>query len=196
MACIAPVYLSHAHFLDAPYYGEPWWKEPEGVYLPASKEEQHKQYGAWIGVEPTTGAVMDAHKRLQINIPIGPSAYYPKVPKLLAPVCWIEETATLNEHLANQFKGQVYLAQTLRKVVIYGGYPGGIVCLIIAAAALYFRRQMAADEKFEGDDSLLANASGPGTSDAAYTQMVDDEADVDPATLRRKSFSLRDQSSA
>lgn len=98
-----PVFMSSPHF----YQGYPGlWQAIDGL---KPQKELHQTY---LSVEPTTGIVMDAHKRLQINI----NAM--KVPFLtqtdvfaskenMLPVLYIHEFSTIDKPNAQKFKDEV-----------------------------------------------------------------------------------------
>jgi hypothetical protein len=131
----APVFISKPHFLD----GDSVYRDPFSGVAPPSVE----LHDTVIGVEPLTGVVMSAHKRLQVNVKVAQDGMlYPGVAlePLYWPVAWVDETGSISVGLAEQFKDKVYAAQTMRSATLWGGLGGAGVLLaasVITTLAFY-----------------------------------------------------------
>jgi len=119
-----PLFISKPHFLDAdPIYSE-------SVLGLSANREKHDTY---LDIEPRTGAVLGAAKRLQLN------AYlfdlfllYPNVTNVYMPVFWAEESGTLTSDLAEQFKDAIYTAENYATVGMYTGYILGSIFSLVS----------------------------------------------------------------
>uniref|UniRef100_A0A8C0MWN5 Platelet glycoprotein 4 n=2 Tax=Canis lupus familiaris TaxID=9615 RepID=A0A8C0MWN5_CANLF len=97
-----PVYISLPHFLHAsPDIGEPI----EGL---SPNEDEHTTY---LDVEPITGFTLRFAKRLQINILVKPAKKIEALKNLkrnyIVPILWLNETGTIGDEKAAQFRKQV-----------------------------------------------------------------------------------------
>lgn len=97
-----PVYISLPHFLHAsPDIGEPI----EGL---SPNEDEHSTY---LDVEPITGFTLRFAKRLQINILVKPAKKIEALKNLkrnyIVPILWLNETGTIGDEKAAQFRKQV-----------------------------------------------------------------------------------------
>ncbi|RWS04216.1 platelet glycoprotein 4-like isoform X2, partial [Dinothrombium tinctorium] len=94
----APIVTSSPHFFET----DPILLKNVGGLEPI--ESKHRAY---FDVEPVTGAVVNAARRMQINIEIKNNAEFTvmsRVRNMILPLLWIEETAAINEEMANEFK--------------------------------------------------------------------------------------------
>jgi len=116
--------LSKPHFLDA----DPFYRE-QVIGMKPNRE----LHDISINVEPITGSVFQAFKRLQINIKIQPGLFLERdVEKdLLFPVVWIEETSQISSSLAKEFRDSVYGARDLISITKYAGLISGAVLSLI-----------------------------------------------------------------
>ena len=121
-----PLFLSKPHFLDAPAY-----------QMDSADAEKHDTV---VDVEPTTGATMNAKKRLQVCIGVTNTSDYftENVTKNLIPLMWIEEGATIPEDLADDFKSTVYGAKNLKGTVSIALPSLGVLLLAGAGAGAFF----------------------------------------------------------
>jgi len=119
----APVVSSSPHLFQA-----------DPVYLNRLRglnptKELHQTF---LHLEPITGMVLEAAKRLQVNafvdnIPVW-DTYFKKFPdKLIFPVTWIEESAVLDDSTAALVRGQVtdqlHLAEAVKVTLfVFGGF--------------------------------------------------------------------------
>lgn len=81
--------MSTPHFLDA----NPKYTEMSGL-VPV--REKHETY---MDIEPMTGAILQASKKIQINLmlkPIKELSLLSKVPDMLFPLVWADEVSKRN----------------------------------------------------------------------------------------------------
>ncbi|RWS22752.1 platelet glycoprotein 4-like protein, partial [Leptotrombidium deliense] len=92
----APIITSSPHF----YGADPkLMKDVEGLTPEKSKHQ------AYVDIEPTTGAVVNAARRMQVNVEIKNSQEFPilsNVRNMILPVMWIQEVKFVIFYLLNQ----------------------------------------------------------------------------------------------
>ena len=126
MSCVsplnAPIFASMPHFLNA---DDDYRKNVTGITVPDESRD-----GSFVDVEPLTGAVVGAARRLQINVLVQNYSHLPvegffHVPGgwLMMPVFWATEEGNITAELANEFKNKVFGVTT--------GISWGIIGLII-----------------------------------------------------------------
>ncbi len=95
---------------------------------------------------------MNAAKRLQANVYLlpynhstltGVERWLPNVAQVMLPVFWVEQVGVIPDHLASEFVGSVYFAQSLSLYLQWVGFIGGSVLVLVAfvmmlAKASYF----------------------------------------------------------
>ncbi|MFV2015859.1 MAG: hypothetical protein ACC656_10545, partial [Candidatus Heimdallarchaeota archaeon] len=118
----APLFISMPHFYDADSAAS----SVEGL---SPNKEKHETR---VDIEPITGVVMSAAKRLQINFQVGPGNLFTTgIAKTdLLPIVWIEEGGSITPDLAEDFKNAVYGAQQIQQVAPITGAAVGIVLLL------------------------------------------------------------------
>ncbi|MHA1910289.1 MAG: hypothetical protein ACTSYA_01220 [Candidatus Kariarchaeaceae archaeon] len=134
----APIFLSKPHFGEC------------GTGLLGTALELDTfdldDHDTWVAVEPLTGAVLEGHKRLQVNF------IAPTTDKLLAdiqvdfrPLVWAEEAAKMTEQNAEDFKDKIYSAMDLADTLKITGLGAGLVLVGIGAVvyALVVRKSSA-----------------------------------------------------
>jgi len=123
-----PVFMSSPHF----YQGYPaLWQSFNGLH---PETDLHETY---LSIEPTTGIVMDAHKRLQINVNIQKVPYISRTDVFpeqdnFYPVLFVHEYATIDKASADRFKKEVMLPKQMITIMEYGLIGLGGLFLIIA----------------------------------------------------------------
>ncbi|XP_076446440.1 lysosome membrane protein 2-like isoform X2 [Babylonia areolata] len=121
----APVILSLPHFLD----GDPDVRNRVFGMNPNRTEHQ-----SVIDIEPMTGVVMNAAKRLQLNAYLNKTADIKDLEKLsdyvVLPILWLSESATIDDKSAKDFKSEVLLAVKVTEAVQYGLIALGVFLLI------------------------------------------------------------------
>ena len=129
-----PLFLSKPDFLDA--------DASKTSDLISGMNPNATLQDTYLDVEPNSGAVMLAAKRLQLNFQIAPSDLFTKnVSKAYIPIMWIEEGGKITPSLANDFKSAVYGAQNLESLVQFAGPVVGLALLISSAAAVVITRK-------------------------------------------------------
>lgn len=127
-----PLFLSKPHFLDAAdYLGE----DVLGMHPDASK------HGIFIDIEPRTGAVFDAAKRLQFNLLTDSTdLFYTGIQSAIMPLMWIEQSGQITEDLANQFREGMQTAKNIKELANIGGTALGITFLSVFVALIIKKR--------------------------------------------------------
>ena len=128
-----PLFLSKPNFLDA---------DPTKTSdLVGGMNPDAALHDTFLDVEPITGAVLSAAKRLQLNFQVGAGdVFTSNVTKSYVPLLWVDEGGTITPSLANDFKAAVYGAQRLEQVAQWGGPAIGII-LLMSAAVMMVRRK-------------------------------------------------------
>ncbi|CAL8128506.1 unnamed protein product [Orchesella dallaii] len=97
----APIAMSTPHFLDA----NPEYIDNSGLVPDRSKHE------TFLEIEPTTGLILKASKKIQINLMLkrvkGISSMS-KVPEMLLPLVWADECASLDQDNLEKFKSALF----------------------------------------------------------------------------------------
>jgi len=132
----SPIYISKPHFLDVP--GN-WINKISGL---TPSRELHDTY---LDVEPMTGVVMDAKKRLQLNIYIthNPTEFdvfsltnqFPK--NTTYPILWVQEGSAITPELAAKFKAKIDSFNQIKTSIFLSGcilgsfaILGGVVFIV------------------------------------------------------------------
>ena len=120
------IMYSKPHFLDAP--------APQALI--DGLRTARALHDTTLGVEPHTGLVMNAHKRLQLNFwtggPIQGTDWLNKTQDTLFPVFWLDETGTIPAGKAKKFRQTVYMAVDASYYVKWIGSILGSLLLAIA----------------------------------------------------------------
>jgi lysosome membrane protein 2 len=124
----APVFASKPHFLDA----DPGYRENVTGLKP-----NRALHDSYLDVEPITGHVLRAAKRIQINLRLHRYHYFDELkkimPELMMPVFWASEEGTLTKSDANKFKLEVYGAKYGIEAAVWGAVGiGGLVFLTMS----------------------------------------------------------------
>lgn len=125
----APIVFSLPHFLDA---------DPEMRNRVIGLNPIREQHQSVIDIEPMTGVVMNAAKRLQIN------AYLTNISHIedlkffkefvILPILWLNESATIDDKSAHDFKDEVLTKLKITEAVKFGLIAlGGLILLIVIA---------------------------------------------------------------
>merc|ERR1719184_778801 len=130
-----PIIMSTPHFLDA----DPSLHEAiDGV------DPDREKHITFLNIEPTTGMSLQAHKRIQVSVPVAHSEYFEDLKNLhdpenrtIWPVVWVDEGADATQENLDLVKSMLVTPFILVDVftgVLIG--IGGI--LLILSAALHF----------------------------------------------------------
>ncbi|XP_050300236.1 sensory neuron membrane protein 1-like [Anthonomus grandis grandis] len=124
-----PLYATLPHFL---YTDESYIEQLTGLRPDPSKHS--------LGVlfEPMTGTPLFAAKRMQFNYDLNPTtkvALFSKLPSLLFPIFWLEESIDLEGDLLKKLQ-TIFLLLFLADIFLYLLILFGVCCL---AMAIYFR---------------------------------------------------------
>ncbi|XP_076330790.1 platelet glycoprotein 4-like [Tachypleus tridentatus] len=131
----APVVASAPHF----YQGSKQYLQNVIGLKPDKTRHQ-----SFLDVEPMTGLVLNARKRIQLNIDVKRTPELESlrnISDVLIPLAWLSESATLDEENANLFKHQVQspikvgVNSTLVTTIV-----GALWTLIAGAVIFYFKK--------------------------------------------------------
>jgi len=131
-----PIIMSTPHFLDAHE------SLPEAFDGVEPDPEKHITY---LNIEPTTGMSLQAHKRIQVSVPVGHSDYFQDLIGLddpanrtIWPVVWVDEGADATQENLDLIKSMLVTPFIL--VDVGTGLLIGIggVLLILSAALQFF----------------------------------------------------------
>jgi len=130
-----PIIMSTPHFLDA---HEDLPKAIDGV------QPDREKHITFLNIEPTTGMSLQAHKRIQVSVPVAKSEYFEDLQKLrdpedriIWPVVWVDEGADATQENLDLVKSMLVTPFILVDVgtgLLIG--IGGI--LLILSTALHF----------------------------------------------------------
>ncbi|MCH8907703.1 MAG: CD36 family protein [Candidatus Heimdallarchaeota archaeon] len=125
-----PLFVSKPHFLDTES------SVSAGI---TGLSPDAKLHDTFIDVEPTTGATMNAAKRLQISLFVETGDFFnTDVASSFIPLVWVEEGGSITEEAARDFIEAVIDNQNLgRQVNDIGPIVGGV--MLIASAAIAVR---------------------------------------------------------
>lgn len=128
-----PVRLSKPHFLEA---------DLSLISAVAGMNPDSLKHESFVDVEPITGIVMNACKRIQINLEVAHSEFYCRnINDTVMPVAWFEEKGEIPQDQASQFKGQLYPAASLRDNLPLIFLGTGALLFVLAATFLYRARE-------------------------------------------------------
>ncbi|XP_076351833.1 lysosome membrane protein 2-like isoform X1 [Tachypleus tridentatus] len=152
----APVVASSPHF----YQGALEYQSAIDGIKPVKKKHQ-----TFLDVEPLTGLVLNASKRLQLNI------YVRQTPGIIGlqnirdtifPLIWLCESAEIDETSANLFKNQVQIPMNLGTSILLAAIVLGTLWTVVALAITAFYCKQARNKRLNVHQSQepLCTASG------------------------------------
>ena len=132
--CKGPgIILSNPHFYGAARIVQKWF--------PRLKPDPsiHQTY---LDIEPTTGTVLAAHKRLQVNFLAGKSlAPFALIPSGAYPVAWVDNTYYADDKTLKKIKDDLITPQKVVKLLCFiVGVGLGALLMIIAIAICIIRQ--------------------------------------------------------
>jgi len=130
-----PIIMSTPHFLDA---------DPELSKAIDGVDPDPAKHITFLNIEPNTGMSLQAHKRIQVSVPVAKSKYFQDLQNLddpanrtIWPVVWVDEGADATEENLDLIKSMLvtpFLVVDIGTYVLIG--IGG--SLLILAASLHF----------------------------------------------------------
>ena len=142
----APIALSSPHF----YLGADKYINGVDAEKPAQENDE-----TYLDIEPLTGAVFSAMKRMQVNVNVQKSDLLPQMDQMkdvMMPVLWLNESVVLDEGTADLFKSEVLTLLNFVRALPYVILGLGIF-LFVLGIGLFFR----ARKLVHKDVPLLSN---------------------------------------
>ena len=118
------LFASKPHFLDA---------DRDFLANVSGLRPNRALHDSYLAVEPITGAVLSAAKRIQISLHLQSYKDLPELknlkPELMLPIFWASEDGNITTSLANEFKSAVYSVE-------YGISGGMLAAIVLAGESL------------------------------------------------------------
>lgn len=129
----SPVMVSPPHF----YQGAPEYaKAFKGLKPEKSLHE------TFVDIEPTTGLVLNAARRIQMNVLVSQMDYFyhlENVTTTIFPIAWLAEEARIDPVNAGKLKSKVFTPMFVAQAVLLGAIVLGALALIASfSTAIYF----------------------------------------------------------
>jgi len=122
----APVVMSMPHFLGC---------DPKQLNAVRGLNPKLEEHSSFLDLEPMTGVVMNAGKKLQINVymdKIDGFKELANIKPIYFPVMWLNESAELGQADADKFKSQVLDTLKITDAVQYGLIAtGGFILMLV-----------------------------------------------------------------
>lgn len=149
----APAFISYPHF----YLAAPTFTRNIDGLNPNKNDHEFS-----IALEPSTGIPLQIKAQLQISLGLEPVTHltmFEDVPKLMVPMLWFRQLASLNDELASDVK----FALLLPKLGLYIAYGIGGLCaiLLLCGIVLIVREYWSDEERM----SLIPASSQNNVSD-------------------------------
>ncbi|XP_035712600.1 lysosome membrane protein 2 [Folsomia candida] len=128
-----PLLVSLPHFLDG---SSEYLNKTEGLHPDRSLHE------TFIELEPTSGLLLKAAKRIQVNMELRPFKFikqFKKVPSMLFPLVWVDESAMMSEDGRGRLKAKLIAPQTYSNYGAWGGVALGLLIIVIATIIYLIR---------------------------------------------------------
>nr|QGW45470.1 sensory neuron membrane protein 1d [Bradysia odoriphaga] len=131
----APIVVSMPHFLNA---------DPSLLYkIQSGLAPNASEHAVYIDFETITGSPVNAAKRLQFNldiVPVPEVECMKKLPEVVMPLFWVEESASLNKTYVNILKYRLFLVLRIVALIkwlciLIGGFGTGF------SAYMHFKNQ-------------------------------------------------------
>jgi len=139
-----PIVMSTPHF----YQGN-----IEDARLLEGLEPIKEEHETYLDLEPNTGVVFRAAKRLQVNMPLRRYADLPSlknVPELIYPILWVNETAVVPMDRTEKLHKTLTLPHFVIKVVCWGLVALGSLLIIIGIVKLILNINSKGGDKVHG----------------------------------------------
>ena len=91
------------------------------------------RYDTFLDVEPITGTVYRAEKRLQINLHAKAHKGidgFAKLQEFYLPMVWLQEGFVMPQEVTDQYKSSLGVVQEVKSVYFYAGQIGGALMLL------------------------------------------------------------------
>lgn len=155
-----PIIMSTPHFLFA--YEKLW--NDTGLY------PDYDKHATLIYIEPTSGLLMKANKRIQFNVQLHRDSRISmtaNLPEILYPLFWVDEHFEIDKKNADKFKNEVKMPLELVNIFKWLLFIVGVVMMLFNLMYGYFIRDQLRD-LFRKDDEkgLLVNSNGLKTEPA------------------------------
>lgn len=159
-----PVVLSPPHFYQS---DKSLLKAVEGLNPEKSKHE------TYVDIEPITGIVMRAAKRIQINVAVEPVKMFAPTnlnfSRVFLPVMYASESFVITDGKAADFRHKVYLPITITEVIEYFLMGLGALFILVALLLLLF-----ATTKKKNDLELRVNEGDGHAKDDERRPLIGD----------------------
>ena len=135
----APIYISLPHLL---YAADQYKNRVDGI---APDPNVHRTV---LEVEPHTGLVLNAQKRLQVNVYLQSDRFFldfRDVSEVILPAVWLNESTTIDQKSADDLNNQVLRYFTIVRWVSIVLIPVGVIILIITIV-LFKKKRNVQDE--------------------------------------------------
>lgn len=153
----APVFISFPHLL---YADESVRGRVDGI---SPNEAEHRTL---FEVEQHTGLVLNAQKRLQINVQIKPDIFikdFKYVSPVILPAIWINESTIIDQSSADDLNNQVLRLFVIVRWVSIALIPTGVIIFILITVIIARRRSrygISTPLLFVESNNSLANPNG------------------------------------
>jgi len=137
----APIVISAPHF----YQGDPLLRmNVSGLYPQKDKHE------TFLEIEPLTGLVFKAARRIQINIRVKNHADTPSVSTvndMIMPLLWLEESAMADEVSAEKFKTLIQNKLVIVNAIFIAAMVTGLTIFLLAVILVAYKASRVAVSK-------------------------------------------------
>jgi len=127
------IFFTKPHFLDG--------DDSMLTYVENMTAPDRDTHDTRIDVEPLSGITMQANKRMQVNVLVGPyrnpitsQIYFAKLVPYLFPLVWFQEAGNIPDDKAHQFVSGVYGAQ---QVAYYSKWIGFVAGVLLICGGLF-----------------------------------------------------------
>jgi len=139
-----PVVMSTPHF----YQGN-----IEDARLLDGLEPNKEEHQTYLDLEPNTGVVFRAAKRLQVNMPLRRYANFPalkNVPELIYPILWVNETAVVPMDRTEKLHRTLTMPHLVVNYVSWGLIVFGALLIVIGIVKICLNINSKGGDKVQG----------------------------------------------